>query len=148
MPPDADVETLRMGRRAKAPQRRAPRVLLAEDDVELRSSLTRLLKLEGYEVLSVATGGQMLQRVSAWVLGRNGASMPDVIITDVRMPGISGLSIVQGLRASGWRQPIIVMSAFGDDELRNEVSTIERTEFLDKPIEPAELRAMLARLLD
>lgn len=124
--------------------RRIPRILLAEDDHDVRSALARLLRLAGYEVRSVSNGMQMLDTLSAWVLDRDDPPC-DLIVTDVRMPGFNGLELVEGLRASGWRQPIVVISAFADAEMHRRVRRLEPAQLFPKPFEPDELEKTLAR---
>jgi CheY-like chemotaxis protein len=62
------------------------------------------------------------------------------------MPGFDGLSIVEGLRANGWRHPIVVISAFVDGALIDEVARVPDVELLAKPFMPAELCATLGRV--
>jgi two-component system response regulator MprA len=118
------------------------RVLLAEDDADLRVGLARLLRRDGHEVCEVSDGSRLLEQLASWLLD-GGRAPADVIVTDVRMPGINGLSIVEGLRAGGYEQPIVVISAFGDDEMRERLSRLGRVSFLPKPFDPLELEALL-----
>jgi CheY-like chemotaxis protein len=128
-------------------ERRA-RVLLAEDDYELRLALAELLEFEGYGVRTVASGSALLDYLASWILREQDALPVDVIITDVRMPGFNGLNIVEGLRATGWRHPIIVISAFGEPEMRERVARMGRAVFIDKPIDSIMLERALEELLD
>lgn len=126
---------------------RRPRILLAEDDHDVRVALTHLLELAGYDVISVANGAEMLDVLAASILLEADASPPDIIITDVRMPGFNGLSIVEGLRANGWTQPVIVISAFGDENMKERISRMEHTAFFAKPFEPDQLERALLQLM-
>lgn len=119
------------------------RVLLAEDDGDVRAGLARLLRHDGYDVVEVSDGAQLLEVVAGWLTGES-PSCPDVIVTDVRMPGFSGLSVIEGLRAGGMRQPVIVMSAFGDARMRERIERLSEVRFLAKPFDPAELESALA----
>jgi len=85
------------------------RVLIAEDDDPLRDMLETILRLEGHHVTTVSSATDILQKVKDDF---------DVILTDVRMPGVSGLDVVATLRNSGHQIPIIVMTAFPDDGTR------------------------------
>jgi DNA-binding response OmpR family regulator len=129
-----------------ARQSRSARILLAEDDEEIRGALERLLAFDGYEVLAVDNGGELLDYLSGWILGDTDEAPADVIITDIRMPGFNGLSILEGLRARGWTQPVIVMSAFGDEEIRERVERLGAAIFFPKPFEPSELERAVERL--
>lgn len=122
------------------------RILLAEDDWDLRTALVNLLKFDGYEVSAVANGSELLDALASWILAETTHPPVDVILTDVRMPGFGGLSIVEGLRANGWGQPIIVISAFGDDALRDRIRRLPGVMFLPKPLDLAELDRALAEV--
>jgi CheY-like chemotaxis protein len=131
---------------AAATGRRRVRVLLAEDDQDVRYGLARILSIDGYEVHAVASGAELLDALAAWILSEEKEPPADVIVTDVRMPGFNGLNIVEGLRANGWDQPVVVMSAFGDDTMRERIRKMGGVEFLEKPFDPEELEKALEEL--
>jgi hypothetical protein len=81
------------------------RVLVVDDEENVRLALTTLLKKNGYEV-EVAGGG----RDALELLGRFG---PDFVLTDVRMPQMSGVDLLGEIKARGFDTTVIVMSAFG-----------------------------------
>ena len=86
-------------------------ILVAEDDPTLRELLAMILREEGHTVMTVASADAMKLE-----LDRCGAHRTfDVLVTDIRMPGTSGLDVVANLRAAGSTIPIIVMTAFPDD---------------------------------
>jgi CheY-like chemotaxis protein len=124
------------------------RILLAEDDSEVRHGLSTILEQAGYRVEAVSNGSELLERLSAWVLGENPDKPTDIIITDVRMPGFNGFSVVEGLRAGGWNLPIVVISAFTDERLERRVRELGDVIFLPKPFDLAELEATLAHLAE
>lgn len=111
------------------------RLLLAEDDDEVRWSLTALFLNTGYEVHAVRDGAQFLDEFASVILGKPGNTPPDVIVTDVRMPGFSAMNIMAGLRDAGWTTPVMVISAFGDDALRARVERLGEATFFDKPLD-------------
>lgn len=115
--------------------RRRARILLAEDDTDIRNELVRLLRLGGHEVYALRDGSELMDAMSAWILAEEPDPPIDLIITDVRMPGFNGLSIVEGLRANGWTKPIIVISAFGDSEMRERIGAMPDVVFFDKPFD-------------
>jgi CheY-like chemotaxis protein len=121
------------------PLARRPRILLAEDDLDVQSALCEFLELTGFDVFACSNGADMLDALSE-------EHEADLIITDVRMPGMNGLSIAEELRASGWKQPIIVISAFGDDVIRERISRLDQCEFFSKPLDPERLEQMLVDL--
>jgi DNA-binding response OmpR family regulator len=126
---------------------RPPRVLLAEDDGEMRSGLVELFVQQGYKVSAVGTGSALLDVLSSSLLYDPEAA-PDLLITDVWMPGVSVLNILEELRRTGWTTPIIVISGFADDEIRARVGGLGRAEFFDKPVEIGRLEeAMRSAML-
>jgi DNA-binding response OmpR family regulator len=111
------------------------RLLLAEDDDDLREVLRTFLESAGLEVHTVASGFQLLDVLAGEELSY------DLVISDVRMPGLSGLQVAVTMRKAGYDTPLIVMSAFGSAELRRTVEQLGNAVFLNKPVEPAELVA-------
>lgn len=112
------------------------KIFLAEDDDDLRSTLAESLRLEGYEVCEARTAdalGDML--ASDWTfLRRNDSTL---IICDVRMPGRSGVELLQQLRTTGWRTPVLLMTAYGSRELNDESSQLGVSMVLNKPFAEA-----------
>ncbi|MCP4499354.1 MAG: response regulator [Deltaproteobacteria bacterium] len=120
-----------------------PRLVLAEDDDQIRWSLAAMLEDEGYDVVSLPSGNAVLEHLGAAVLKETGAKLPDVIVTDVRMPGLNGIRLLEGVRANGWKIPVVLISAFGDDEMREQAAQFEATAFLDKPLDLEQLSQVL-----
>lgn len=111
------------------------RILLAEDDDELRSVLKSILEALDLEVNAVTSGFGLLDRLAA-------GGQFDLVVSDVRMPGMSGLQVALALRNAGFDMPLIIMSAFGSGELERRVASLKDAVFVAKPVEPA----VLARL--
>lgn len=122
------------------------RVLLAEDHDDTRALLACMLRGEGYEVVEAASGYDLLDEIASSWLKRSGR-MPDLIITDVRMPGPTGLRVLDGIRASTWAMPVIVITAFGDAETHAEARRLGAHVVLDKPFELDQLRQAVAEVL-
>jgi DNA-binding response OmpR family regulator len=121
------------------------RVMVAEDDPEMRRLVADALRKDGYEVVEVPNGGRMLVQVTDECFR---ASMPtiDLIVSDVRMPVCSGLEIVRAIRDSGWMVPVILMTAFGDDETRDRAAAMNALLF-DKPFQLDDLRTAVLSLV-
>lgn len=121
-------------------------VLLAEDDQDLRELLARALREDGYEVIEARDGTEVLR----WLNfdGWEGAvdHFLDLMVTDVRMPGITGLEILEGLRGSRWRVPVIIISAFADEAMRKEAEKAGASAVLAKPFSLEVFRRTVARL--
>jgi len=121
------------------------RVLVAEDDSEMRRLVVEALRKDGHEVSEATDGGRLLVRI-AEVFGRDPSlSLIDVIVTDMRMPVCSGLDLLERLAEARWRVPFILMTAFGDDETRRRAKSVGAT-FFDKPLSLDELRGAVQRL--
>ncbi len=138
----------RAARRAAVEAARAdvapPRILLAEDDGDMRQLLAKTLRADGLTVIEVGSGTELLDRLASMLLhGKEGF---DLIVSDVRMPGKSGLEVLGGLRRSDWSVPVVLITAFGDDELHAEASRLGAT-LLDKPFELERLRRLIRETL-
>jgi two-component system response regulator MprA len=114
-------------------------LLIAEDDRAVRESLVRALELEGYGVTAVGNGAEALDVA--------GATAPDVIVLDVSMPIVDGLTVCKVLRADGNRVPILMLTA--RTETRDRVAGLDAgaDDYLAKPFELDELLARLRALL-
>ncbi|MDP8970165.1 MAG: response regulator transcription factor [Actinomycetota bacterium] len=118
---------------------RLPRVLVVDDDEAIRTALERALSLEGFAV-STVDGGQAA--LAAVVRDR-----PDVVVLDVAMPDLDGVSVTRRLRGHGEALPILVLSA--RDEIDDRVAGLQAgaDDYLVKPFALAELVARLHALL-
>ena len=122
------------------------RILLAEDDYELRRLLARILRNEGYEVVEAEDGTRLHDLLTTSLVDRH-LEPPDLVLSDVKMPGFSGLRILAGLREANWGMPFVLLTAFGSDGLRTEAVRLGATAILDKPIDPEGLCAVLRTVL-
>lgn len=123
-----------------------PTILLAEDDHALRQLVARVLRSDGFHVVEAANGTSLLDHVGTAILHGRGDRPVDLVITDIRMPGRSGLDVVAGLREADWSTPILVVTAFGSPETRDEALRLGALALIDKPFDVFELRS-LARLV-
>ena len=115
----------------------AYRVLIAEDDAALRHLMAHILAFEGYFVTEASDAQAMLQAVRS--SGCNCELPFDLIVTDVRMPGQSGLDALASLRKSGCRTPAIIVSALPGDMIQPEAEQLDAL-FLPKPFALENLR--------
>jgi len=113
-------------------------VLVVDDDGPIRRMLERTLSAEGYEVAGAADGGEALAAVDR--------SVPDLIVLDVAMPGIDGLSVCRRLRAKGFALPILLLTA--RDEVADRVQGLDAgaDDYLVKPFAAEELLARVRAL--
>jgi CheY-like chemotaxis protein len=115
------------------------RVLVAEDQREMRVLMCEVLRREGYEVVEAASGTELIDRLVQGLLADGDARGPDLIVTDVRMPGCSGLEVLARLRRNDWSTPVILITAFGDLATHAEAQRLGAACVLDKPFELDEL---------
>lgn len=121
-------------------------ILLAEDDTDMRGLLARALTMEGYRVTECSNGIQLLDRLSGF-LDYSPVEHVDAVITDVRMPGLTGLEILQGLQGTQCLPPTIMITAFGDEATHAEADRAGAVVTLDKPFEVEELVTNVRRIL-
>ncbi len=117
----------------------APRVLIVEDDAELRGVLLRGLDEEGFAVSGAETGAELLQRVAA--------EAPDLLVVDVGLPDADGRDVCQALRAQGVGTPILFLTARAALTDRVAGFSAGGDDYLTKPFAFAELVARLHALL-
>lgn len=115
------------------------RVMVIEDDREMRSLLEDFIQEEGYEVRSADNGSEAFR-----ILAKDEF---DLIITDVRMPGLSGLDILPGMRKLQPHSAIIVITAFGSEEVYTRAMERGADGYLQKPISLETLRIMIKKML-
>jgi DNA-binding response OmpR family regulator len=120
-----------------------PRVLLAEDEPEMRALLTEALEEEGYEVIPAQSGHDLLDRLAEpWLGGRD----YDLVLSDVRMPGCTGLEALETLRELDWSTPVVLMTAFGSRRTHGEAQRLGAS-LLDKPFDLEELLERIRALV-
>ena len=122
---------------------RPVRILLAEDDTEMRELMAGSLRQQGYEVTAVGDGKELC-RTLAPQLAPPDAGKFDVVVSDNRMPGLTGLSVLEGLRALARLPPMILVTAFGDEETHRRARALG-SAILDKPFEIEDLLAEVAK---
>jgi CheY-like chemotaxis protein len=123
------------------------RVLVAEDDAAMRDLLLLVLRERGYAVDCVSSGSQMIQLLSERHPDGSLAERFDLIVTDVRMPGASGLDAIDQLRRAGGLTPVIAVTAFPHDATRNRARRLE-IHLLAKPFDLDALRNAVEAALD
>ncbi|WP_166254462.1 sigma-54-dependent transcriptional regulator [Marinobacter salicampi] len=116
-----------------------PRILLVEDDASLRMLLGEELEADGYQVESVGTCAD------ATASARE--DLPDLIVSDLRLPDQDGMVLLQRLRAEGHEVPFIIITAFGTVGQAVDALKAGADDFLTKPLSMDHLRLKVRRLL-
>ena len=115
------------------------RILVVDDDHAVRRSIDRALRLEGYDVVTVASGGEALEALAVGPL--------DAVILDLGLPDLDGLSVCRSIRAAGDDTPVLMLTA--RDAIDDRVQGLDAgaDDYLVKPFALAELLARLRALL-
>ena len=116
-----------------------PRLLIVDDDRTFRLSTAALLRQDGYDVQEAPDGTQAVDLLKD--------SSFDLILLDLRMPGLDGIGIVEVLRTWGDDTPILMISGFGTVETAVNALHSGADDFLTKPVEPDVLSARVDALL-
>lgn len=113
------------------------KILIIDDETSLLGTLEILLRSEGFQVASARTGRDALKRL--------GHVAPDIVVTDIRMPGVSGLDILSAVREADPEVPVILMTA--QASLESAMQAVNRGAFyyLQKPFENRDLVALCRR---
>ena len=122
----------------------SPKVLIVEDDPDLRELIARVLSFEGYFVTEACDAGSMLAAVK--VSGESRGDGFDLIVTDVRMPGQTGLDALATLRQAGCVTPTIVVSALPGEMIQPQLQGLGAL-FLPKPFALENLRKIANRIV-
>jgi two-component system, NtrC family, response regulator AtoC len=126
---------------------RRARVLLAEDDYDVRFALAESLRGMGFDVIAVADGATVKAYVDDCVFLDVPHPRVDVLVTDVRMPRMDGLGLLDYIATVGFDVPSIVITAFGDRDTRMAARECGARVVLDKPIDVDELGRLLETVL-
>jgi len=116
------------------------KILIAEDDLLLRKSITFYLKDKGFEITEAADGIEATEHINN--------NKFDLLIIDIKMPHIGGMEIINMVRGElKMDTPIIVLTASGIEEVELKSFVMGANEFISKPFSPSVLKARIDRLL-
>jgi CheY-like chemotaxis protein len=118
------------------PEIRSPRILLAEDDSEMRALVSDDLRRAGYGVVECAHGAALLRKLEA-ASDEEGLGV-DLVIADLRMPEVTGLEVLERLRGADPFTPFILVTAFGSEEIARAAHRLGAI-LLDKPFASIDL---------
>jgi len=118
----------------------APTLLVADDDPAVRQSLERTLTREGYQVVLAPDGQAALERLQAGGI--------DLVLTDLRMPGLTGLELLRAARVVAPDAGVILLTAFGTVEEAVKAIKEGATDFLTKPFQRAQLLRVIHQALE
>src|SRR3989339_781995 len=115
-------------------------ILIVDDDAQLRQSFEKLLNAEGHTVKTASSGEAAITQVKA--------AVPDLVIMDVRMPGMSGLEAFRAIHEIEPKLPVIIMTAFGTTDTAIEATKLGAFEYVLKPPEIPDILASISQALE
>jgi DNA-binding response OmpR family regulator len=124
-----------------------PRILLAEDDPELRRFVAFTLEHDGYDVVEAEDGTALLDRIASQKLEAGAIVGYDLLIADVQLPGYSALDILAVVRRALANTQVVLMTAFADADVRRRAGQLGVSTVFSKPLSLNEFRARVKMLL-
>ena len=115
-------------------------ILIIDDDDQLRTSFERLLKEEGYSVDSAPSGELGLN----WIKSK----IPDLVILDMRLPGMNGLETFKCINEVEPKLPVVIMTAFGTTETAIEATKMRAFDYILKPFDIPEMLSIIGQALE
>ena len=118
------------------------RLLVVDDDPSLLLAVSETLLAEGYQVITARRGAEALVRIAE--------VLPDLIISDIRMPAMDGYTLVRNLRSNARTNLIPIIFLTAKDEIADRITGFRTgvDAYITKPFEPEELTAVVASILD
>jgi two-component system, OmpR family, alkaline phosphatase synthesis response regulator PhoP len=115
------------------------KILIVEDETQIRDSLKDFFNLQGYDVLGAATGDEGL--------AKGLAETPDLIVLDIMLPGMHGYDVCRQLRAEGFGGPVLFLTAKGEEVDKLTGFDVGGDDYVTKPFSLLELHARVRALL-
>lgn len=119
-------------------------ILIVDDETPFRFSACVALRRDGYRVVEAADGRRGLEAV---LDSRRRGDGFDLVVTDIRMPEMSGIELIDALREHGIDVPVCAITCFGDRDLVRELAEKGCREYLEKPFPPGELVEWIGSIL-
>ena len=123
------------------------RLLLAEDDDGLRPLLAERFRAEGFEVVEAEDGAAVVEYLAESIVQNNRHPGFDLIVSDIRLPGLNALDVLRGARGALEATPVILITAFGDQRTHDRALLLGASAVFDKPLDVDDLIDAAYRLL-
>ncbi len=121
------------------------KVLIVDDADDLRFSIEVILRMNGYETFSARNGKEALDQV---VSSQISGELFDLIITDIVMPEMSGIELMEKLDDWRFKARVLVITGFLNDEYRDRLEALEKVNILEKPFESETLISKIKECMD
>ena len=124
------------------------RILIAEDEQRTRQGLVRVLQSlrDEYEIVAQASNGKAALEMILEQKPLFRSLRPDIVITDIRMPFMDGLSVIEAARAQGIKAEFVIVSAYADFDFAKQSISLGVIEYLLKPLTRDEAEAVLKKI--
>ncbi len=116
------------------------RILVVDDEAAMRDLLRIVLEKEGHEVSTANDGVAGLALATA--------RTPDLVVSDIKMPGLDGVGLLAGLRQQGYTMPVIMITAYADSESAIQAMKQGAYDYLTKPFKMDEIKLVIRRALE
>jgi two-component system response regulator PilR (NtrC family) len=118
----------------------AEKILVVDDEQSMTQFLGIVLRKEGYEVTTVSSGREALEKVKA--------DSPDVVITDIKMPGMDGIQLLQGIKKHDPGIPVVIMTAYASQQSAIEAVNLGAFQYLIKNAKNDEIKLIVRNALE
>lgn len=116
------------------------RILIVDDEVDIRETLADRLEAGGFEVMQAASGGECLQHI------RKGN--PDVVLLDLQMPEMDGMEVLRQIAIEGLESTVVVITAYGTIERAVQAMKAGAYDFIPKPFEPEHIQVVVKKAVE
>lgn len=120
------------------------KILIVDDESGTRNALKTGLTSFGYQVLAAAGAPEALNIIESSI---SGVEPVEIMVTDLRMPGMNGLELIRSAKQMSPGLAAILMTAYGDDHVREEVQNLGRCRYIDKPFVPGTLLNIIEEIV-
>ena len=117
-----------------------PRVLVVDDDPVVAKSIDRVLTARGFAVINAQNGEDALKKLKNETY--------DVVFTDIKMPGISGIEVAERIKASQPWLPVVIITGYGSQKNQSRAEAAGVSSFLNKPLSPEMIERSASKALE
>src|SRR5258708_6226381 len=117
-----------------------PKILVIDDEADMRFAVRMLLERSGHSVIEAENGDNALAKLDEMI--------PDLVLLDMRLPGMDGIQILQKLREKQKDLPIIMVTGYGNVELAEQALQLGADHYLSKPFHNKELIGVIQQILE
>src|SRR5210317_303803 len=114
-------------------------IAIVDDEQDMRESISQWLSLSGYQTKTYASAEEALKEIQA--------DYPGIIISDIKMPGIDGITFLKRLQKADNALPVIMITGHGDVAMAVEAMQIGAYDFLEKPFDPERMAELTKKAI-